>query len=62
MNHELRNLVAGIGTNTERNLIETTLFYLRESKRTGGEVEKSELDIKKDETECFMTANKDFSS
>jgi Serine/Threonine/Tyrosine Kinase found in polyvalent proteins len=54
MNHELRNLFARISTNTERNLIETTILYLRKSKGTGREVEKSELDIKKDEAKCLI--------
>jgi Serine/Threonine/Tyrosine Kinase found in polyvalent proteins len=60
MNHELRNIISGIGKIAERNLIQTTLFFIRESERTSGTIEKSELVHKEDEVEkltLFATQN-----
>ena len=51
MSDELRNIISGIGEITARNLIQTALFYLRESKTTSGEIEESELVNKKNEIE-----------
>lgn len=55
MNHELRNIIAGIREITERNLIQTTLFYLRESEKTSRKIEKPELLTKKGEIEILKT-------
>ena len=49
MSNELRHIITGIDRNTERNLIKTTLFFLRESERTSREIEKSKLINKEDE-------------
>jgi hypothetical protein len=49
MNDELRNFISGTGEITARNLIQTALFYLRESKTTSGKIEESELVNKKNE-------------
>ena len=60
MNHELRNIISRIGKITARNLIQTSLFFIRESKSTSGTVEKPELINKKDETDklaLFATQN-----
>jgi hypothetical protein len=51
MNNELRNIISGTGEITARNLIQTALFYLRESKTTSGKIEESELVNKKNEIE-----------
>jgi mevalonate pyrophosphate decarboxylase len=58
MNNELRNIISGTGEITARNLIQTALFYLRESKTTSGKIEESELVNKKDEIErLFLLAD-----
>ncbi|PWK17477.1 hypothetical protein LV89_04392 [Arcicella aurantiaca] len=49
MTYELRHIITRIGEITEGYLIQTVLFFLRESKRTSGKVEKSELFSKEDE-------------
>ena len=47
MYYELRNIIEGLGESSKGNFIQTILFYLRESKTTGGTSEKSELINKK---------------
>jgi hypothetical protein len=54
MNNELRNIISGTGEITARNLIQTALFYLRESKTTSGKIEESELVNKKNEIERLV--------
>lgn len=49
MNDELRNFIRGTQPNSTRNTIQTALFYLKESKRTGRKAEKTKLFDKKDE-------------
>ena len=50
MDYELRNIISGIGEIAETNLIQTSLFFIRESESTSGEIEKSELVSKENET------------
>jgi hypothetical protein len=58
MNDELRNIISGTGEITTRNLIQTALFYLRESKATSRKIEESEFVNKKNEVEqLFSFAN-----
>lgn len=54
MNDELRNIISGTGEIAARNLIQTALFYLRESKTTSGKIEESELVNKKNEIERLV--------
>jgi Serine/Threonine/Tyrosine Kinase found in polyvalent proteins len=59
MSDELRNIISGTGKIATRNLIQTALFYLRESKTTSGKIKKSELVNKKNEIErLVLFANK----
>lgn len=42
MNHEIRNVISGNSRSSERNLIKTALFFIRDGKRTSAKIEKSE--------------------
>ena len=54
MYYELRNIIEGLGESPKGNFIQTILFYLRESKTTGGTSEKPELISKKGEVENLI--------
>ena len=54
MSDELRNIISRTGKIATRNLIQTALFYLRESKATSGKIEESELVNKKNEIERLV--------
>ncbi len=54
MNHEIRNLISGIGTTSERNLIQSALFFLRKSEGASRTFEKSEFFNKEDEIEKLI--------
>ncbi|GGD47305.1 hypothetical protein GCM10011514_09120 [Emticicia aquatilis] len=49
MNHEIRNVISGNSRNSERNLIKTALFFIREGKRASIKTEKSEYFNKENE-------------
>jgi Serine/Threonine/Tyrosine Kinase found in polyvalent proteins len=53
MNHELRNIISGINEVTKGNLIQTALFFVRESERTSREIEKSQFFNKEDEVKAL---------
>lgn len=42
MNHEIRNVISGDNRSSERNLIKTALFFIRDGKRASSKIEKSE--------------------
>lgn len=49
MNHEIRNVISGNSRNSERNLIQTALFFIRDGKRASTKIEKSEYLNKENE-------------
>ncbi len=49
MTDGLRNIITGISEATERNLIQTTLNFLRKSKNASGKIKESKLINKEDE-------------
>lgn len=60
MNDELRNFIRGNESASTRNLIQTTLYYLKESKRASGKIEETKLISKEDEVKFlrkFATEN-----
>lgn len=49
MNHEIRNVISGNSRNSERNLIQTALFFIRDGKRASAKIEKPEYFDKENE-------------
>lgn len=43
LKHELQNIISGIGNHSAEDIIKAAAHYIRESKKTSGDTEKSEF-------------------
>jgi len=49
MNYEIRNVISGNSRSSERNLIKTALFFIRDGNRASTKIEKAEYLNKENE-------------